>query len=72
MKRRYPRSVRGAVRRGWTVIKPEGFKDKNVSWLGIQLWTDKNAKGRYVCSYNTCEFAFENKSDAAWFALKWI
>lgn len=72
MKRRWPRSVRGAVRRGWTVIRPEGFKDRDTSWLGIRIWTDKNAHGHYVCSYSTCEFAFELEKDAAWFALRWV
>ncbi len=72
MKRSYPRSVRGAGRRGWTVIRPEGFKDRDTSWLGILIWPDKNAHGRYVCSYNTSEFAFELEKDAAWFALRWL
>jgi hypothetical protein len=71
MKKNYPRNIRGAVRRGWPVIRPEGFIDKDVSWLGLLIWTDRNAKGRYVCSYNTCEFAFELERDASWFALKW-
>ena len=71
MKRRYPRSVRGAVRRGWTMVEPKNFVDKGVSYLGLQIWTDRNAKGKYVSSFMPTKFAFENEGDAAWFALRW-
>jgi hypothetical protein len=68
---RKPRDVRAARRREWTVISPKGFKNNDVSWLGLMIWTDRNAMGKYVCSFNTCEFAFELEKDASWFALKW-
>lgn len=71
MKRRYPRSVRGAKRRGWTMIEPKNYADKNVSYLGLQIWTDRNAKGKYVSSFEPTKFAFELDRDASWFALKW-
>lgn len=72
MKRRYPRSVRGAKRRGWTVVEPKNYADKGASYLGLMIWTDRNAKGKYVSSFEPTRFAFENEGDAAWFALKWV
>lgn len=72
MKNRKPRDIRSAVRRGWTVIDVKNHIDKNVSYLGLQVWTDRNAKGRYISRFMPTKFAFENESDAAWFALKWI
>jgi hypothetical protein len=68
---RKPRDIRAARRREWTVIRTEEYRDKNVSWLGLMIWTDRNAIGKYVCSFSTREFAFELEKDASWFALKW-
>ena len=68
---RKPRDIRAARRREWTVIQPEKNWYKNVTWLGLMIWTDRNAVGKYICSLNTCEFAFELEKDASWFALKW-
>ena len=71
MRKNKPRSVRGALRRGWTVIEVKDYAGKNVSYLGLQIWTDRNAKGRYVSSFSPTKFAFEREEDASWFALKW-
>jgi hypothetical protein len=73
MKRRWPRSVRGAVRRGWTVITPDydPTRDGNPSYLGLQIWTDRNANGHWVSSFSPTKFAFELEKDAVWFALRW-
>ena len=68
---RKPRDIRAARRREWTVIRPGEHWYKTASWLGLMIWTDRNAIGKYVCSFNTCEFAFELEKDASWFALKW-
>jgi hypothetical protein len=64
-----PRSVRSAVRRKWKVVEVKHRDD--VSYLGLQIWTDRNAKGRYVSSFSPTKFAFEREEDASWFALKW-
>lgn len=64
-----PRSVRGAVRRKWTIVEVKHRDD--VSYLGLQIWTDRNAKGRYVSSFSPTKFAFEREEDASWFTLKW-
>ena len=69
MKRKYPRSVRAAKRRGWTVVEPAKFN--NTSYLGLVIWTDYNSNGKYVSSFEPTRFAFENVEDAAYFTLKW-
>jgi hypothetical protein len=69
---RKPRDIRSAVRRGWTVVEPKNYSDKCVSYVGLKIWTDRNAKGKYVSSFMPTKFAFENDGDAAWFALKWL
>lgn len=72
MKNRKPRDIRSAVRRGWNVVEVSNLGIKGVSYLGLQIWTDRNAKGKYVSSFMPTKFAFENDGDAAWFALKWL
>ena len=69
MRRNNPRSVRGARRRGWIVIEPKPTQD--ASYLGLQIWTDRNVKGKYVSSFMPTKFAFELERDANWFALRW-
>lgn len=73
MKRKYPRSVRGAVRRGWIVVEPkyDPTRVNNPSYLGLQIWTDCNVQGKYVSSFRPTKFAFELEKDATWFSLKW-
>lgn len=70
---KHPRSVRGAGRRGWHVVKidPEKRMASNTSWLGLLVWADKNMKGPYVSSFETNKFAFEKTEDASWFTMKW-
>ena len=70
--KRKPRDIRSAKRQGWTVVEPKNYAGKNVSYLGLMIWTDRNAKGRYVSSFSPTRFAFENEGDASWFALKWL
>lgn len=72
-KRRLPRSVRGAVKKGWHVVTlPRDTLEKhNVSWLGLDIWTVKQRKGYHVCSYANRQFAFEKIEDASWFTMKW-
>lgn len=71
MRKNKPKSVRGALRRGWTVIEVNDYAGKNVSYLGLQIWTDRNVKGKYVSSFMPTQFAFELEKDANWFALRW-
>jgi hypothetical protein len=71
MRKNKPKSVRGALRRGWTVIEVKDYAGKNVSYLGLQIWTDRNVKGKYVSSFMPTQFAFELEKDANWFALRW-
>ena len=72
MRKNKPRSVRGALRRGWTVVKVKDYAGKNVSYLGLQIWTDRNVKGKYISSFMPTQFAFELEKDANWFALRWL
>jgi hypothetical protein len=64
-----PRSVRSAVRRKWKVVEVKHRDD--VSYLGLQIWTDRNVKGKYVSSFSPTKFAFEREEDASWFTLRW-
>lgn len=66
-----PRTVRGAKKRGWTVITADSKYVENVSWLGLNLWCEQGAAGYWVSSFFRREFAFERKSDALAFQLKW-
>ena len=70
MKRKWPRSIRAAKRRGWSVIEPKPTRD--ASYLGLQIWTERNCKGKYVSSFSPTKFAFELEKDAMWFALRWV
>ena len=69
-----PRTVRGARRMNWHVVDvPGSVLEKNlVSWLGVMIWTDRNTDCKYVQSFQTREFAFENEADASKFILKWL
>lgn len=66
-----PRSVRGAKKRGWTVVSPNPNYVERTSWLGLTIWADNYLGGYWVNSFHHREFAFENPSDATAFQLKW-
>ena len=66
-----PRSVRGAKRRGWTVVAPNPNYVEKTSWIGLCVWADATAGGYWVNSFGRREFAFEKGSDALAFHLKW-
>lgn len=66
-----PRSVRGAKKRGWTVICARNGYEKNLSWLGLTLWCETHLGGYWVSSFMNREFAFEDGRDAVAFKLKW-
>ncbi len=66
-----PRTVRGAKKRGWTVISPKPNYVERASWMGLTIWCDRSAAGHWVASFSLREFAFEKGSDALAFQLKW-
>jgi len=66
-----PRSVRSAKKQGWRVVAAKNYMDKNVSWLGLMIWSDRMLKGKYVESFSKHEFAFEREEDASYFVMKW-
>ena len=70
-----PRSVRGAKKRGWYVVNANKGKWKeNLSWLGLNIWTEQTCSGYWISSWSwhNSEFAFENPADATMFTLKWL
>ena len=66
-----PKSVRTALKYGWTKVPVKRQQDK--SWLGILIQIDRMVKGRYISRYGydgggIC--AFENAEDATLIFLK--
>lgn len=66
-----PRTVRGAKKRGWTVIKPNPNYVERITWLGLNIWCERGSAGYWVSSFSLREFAFEKGSDALAFQIKW-
>ncbi len=69
-----PRSIHGALRRGWyEVMVPENYVEKlGLSFVGLQISADKQCKGYYVSEFlPRPRFVFENIDDAAFFTLRW-
>lgn len=70
-----PRTVRGARKRGWSVIDiGQGvYKDEQcqASWVGLNIWAERNASGHWISSFALGQFAFERDEDASMFILKW-
>lgn len=66
-----PRTVRGARKRGWTVVSPRYNYSEQSSWLGLNLWCEQSMGGYWISSFHYREFAFENGQDALLFKLKW-
>lgn len=67
-----PRSIRGAMKRGWTVVRILGRED--ISWMGILNKVNKLASGYSVNRYDMSGggwMAFENPADAVVVQLKW-
>ncbi len=69
-KRHNPRSVRGAVKRGWHVVEVDTRK-RDVSWMTLCLWAERGLGGYWVASHWLKQFAFESGADAVAFKLKW-
>lgn len=68
-----PRSVRGAERRGYFVVPvTDNYVEKhNRSYVGIQIWTDRNASEHWVSTFLPKPvFAFKSEKDAMLFTLR--
>lgn len=66
-----PKSLRTAVKYGWTKVTVKRRED--ISWLGTLIQIDRMIKGRYISRYDNhgggfC--AFENAEDATMVVLK--
>jgi hypothetical protein len=68
-----PRSIRGARKQGWHIVKVPGntMERFNTSWLGLVMWTTHKTRGNFVNNFVLREFAFETIEDASWFTMKW-
>jgi len=66
-----PRSVRGAKKRGWTVVQARNGWEAKASWLGLCIWCERSTAGYWVASFLHRQFAFESGADALAFQLKW-
>ena len=66
-----PRTVRGARKRGWTLVLPRSNYVEKASWMGLCIWTERTCSRYWIASFNTRTFAFESGADAMAFKLKW-
>ena len=66
-----PRTIRGAKKRGWYVVKPSPNYVERVSWMGLNIWCDRTMGGYWLSSFHFREFAFEKGADAVAFQMKW-
>ena len=66
-----PRSLRSAVRCGWTPVTIK--RHEQLSYIGMLIQIDRMIKGRYVANYTFQgggDLAFENDQDAVMVAMK--
>jgi hypothetical protein len=66
-----PRTVRGAKKRGWTIIHARDGSTQDLSWFALSLWCESQLGGYWVSSFGLRQFAFEDPKDAMMFKLKW-
>jgi hypothetical protein len=66
-----PRTIRGAKKRGWYVMRPNPNYVERASWMGLNIWCESSLSGYWVSSFHHREFAFEKGTDALAFQLKW-
>ncbi len=66
-----PRSIRGAKKRGWSIVSPRNNYVEKTSWMGLCLWCERQMRGYWVASFQRREFAFESSVDALAFQMKW-
>jgi hypothetical protein len=66
-----PRSIRGAKKRGWHMVKVNNNYVERTSWVGLNIWCECSTSGYWIGSFHYREFAFESGADATAFQLKW-
>lgn len=66
-----PRSLRGAKKRGWTVVQARNGWEAKSTWLGLCIWCERSMSGYWVASFLQRQFAFESGADALAFQMKW-
>lgn len=66
-----PRTIRGAKKRGWYVIRPNPNYVERASWMGLNVWCERSLGGYWVSSFIHRKFAFESGADAVAFQIKW-
>ena len=66
-----PRSLRGAKKRGWTIVTARSNYVEKASWMGLCIWCDRQMGGHWLASFHYRQFAFESGADALAFQLKW-
>lgn len=77
IRRKHPKSVRAAIRRGWHLV--ELSCDYNQQYIELCNWIETNTQGLYRSEnpqYFTRtkfgpRFAFEIDTDATYFILRW-
>lgn len=68
---RNPKSLRTAVKYGWTPVTVK--RQEKLSWLGVTIQVDRMIKGRYVRAYDSHgggKMAFEEPQDAVLVSLR--
>ena len=66
-----PRSIRGAKKRGWTVVQARNGWEARASWMGLCIWCESSMSGYWVASFPYRQFAFERGAGALAFQMKW-
>jgi hypothetical protein len=66
-----PRTIRGARKRGWTVMQPRNGYEEKISWTSLCIWCERSMTGYWIASFPYQQFAFESSADATMFQLKW-
>lgn len=66
-----PRTIRGAKKRGWHVVRIQNNYVEKTSWMGLNIWCERTAGSYWLSSFGLREFAFESGADALAFKLKW-
>ncbi len=71
MKPRNPKSLKTALKYGWTPVTIK--RHERLSYIGMLMQIDRMIKGRYVANYTFQgggDLAFENSQDAAMVFLR--
>lgn len=68
-----PRTINGAVKKGWHVVDvPRNYiLSHNVSWLGLELWLTQYSNSYFISDFSQYQFAFKEAEDASKFLFHW-